>query len=122
MFTIKRRIIAIVALGLLALSSVLPASATHYASLSYAYCSGYGATNVYATYLASDTQGTNGCWKWLTARRFDSGQYVQYYLNFGYASSYTTSYPSPQPGWATHGLGIDDWENDWDDTLDTPDS
>lgn len=105
------------ALGTFAVATVVPASAD-YQSLSYSYCSGYGATNKYSTYVASETNGTAGCWKWLTARRLESSTWITYYLDFGYASVYADDYPASQPGWGTHGLGPDEWAGDWKDTVD----
>ena len=101
----------------LAASTIVPASAA-YESLNHACGSGYGATNKYSTYVASDTVGTSGvCWKWLTARRLSGGSWITYYVNWGYNSSYTASYGASQPGWGTHGLGYDDYDNTWKDTV-----
>ncbi|MGK2964037.1 MAG: hypothetical protein ACSLFM_00345 [Tepidiformaceae bacterium] len=113
MFTIRRRLLAVTALALLAIAQVIPASAG-YDSLTYGSCSGYGSTNQYSTYTAADTQGTSGCFKFLQFRYWvpEAGYWYTASIQSGYSSFYYDDVGWSLDGWSTHALGYDDYSVD----------
>lgn len=108
MFRMKRRLLAVAALSALALSQVLPVSATT-VNFTYGSCSASGYSTRPGPYSASGTSGTSGCWKSVQMTWFDpvSASYIARTPLSGFLLSYQDDI-----GWDTalfsyHRIGVD---------------
>ena len=121
MLTIRRRLLAVTALTVLALAQIIPASANAQ-NMSSGGCYGTGQTWVYATTVASATVEGSGylCYLHLNAEA-NIGYWYTYASLSGYPASqmYDRYYGAAVPGFASHLLGPGDWTTDGAYTSDT---